>query len=256
MIAGRTSVAAILGALASCAGDPAAPPKVAAGPARDSVVATRAFETATQLAKDDPRGALVALDKAILADPEHVLARLSAVELRLSLGEELERAARDLAPALKLAPDNSRAHLLAGQLAQQLGDAPRAGEHLSRAAKLKPDWDEPHFELADVWARLGRTDDAIAAGTRARQLSPDRLEVTMRLVDLLAGAGRPADAARELETAATRIGRSAPLFRKAAQLFEEAALPVDATRLRRIADTIDPPPVAKRTRELPPARKR
>jgi len=259
MIVGRTSIAFVCLAWSGCAGDPAphpAPPPVVARPPRDAAAATKAYGAALVREAEDPRAALAELDKAIAADPEHVLARLHAAELRLSLGEELARADRDLGPALKLAPDNARAHLRAGQIAQQLGDLPRAQTFLSQATKLKPDWDEPQYELADVWLRMGRAEDAVTAGRKAVELAPDRLELTMRLVGVLEGAGRPADAAKEMEAAATRIGKSAPLFRRAAELFDAAQLHEDAVRLRKVADKIDPPPVVPKKRELPPARKR
>lgn len=244
----------------STAADPSAPggPKSAvSGPSR--ALGARAFEAA--LAKlgapePDARGALAELDRAIAADPEHGLARVHAAELRLELGEDLARADADLVRALILLPDSPRAHLRAGQVAHALGDDPRAEVLLSRAVRLKPDWLEPHVAQVDVLSRLGRLHDAVDAATRARDLAPDRLDLATRLADTLVAADRSVDAAREMEGAAARFGRSAPLYRRAAALWVTAGRPADAARLRALADKIDPPPKAKKKRDLPPARKR
>lgn len=217
--------------------------------------AARAFEAAVARAPDAPREALAQLDEAIAADPDHALARVHAAELRLELGEELARASTDLRHALTLLPTSPRAHLRAGQVAWAQQDAPRAEAMLLRAVQLKPDWLDPQLVLVDVLMHLGRAPDAVAAAEKARALAPERTDVVTRLCDTLAAAGRPADAARELEALAVRVGSSAPLFRRAARLWADAGQPAEAARLEARADKLDPPPKAKKTRALPPARK-
>lgn len=80
------------------------------------------------------------LDQALTAVPTDPLAWLLSATLARRMGQPA-RAAKDIAEALKRAPDDAAVQLEAGNIAALAGDAERAKERWGDAARLQPDGD-------------------------------------------------------------------------------------------------------------------
>ncbi|MCC7384197.1 MAG: tetratricopeptide repeat protein [Deltaproteobacteria bacterium] len=265
----RWGVAGLVLGLWSCAGptpphgDSGGPPASSA-PAegarpRDKVLGQRLFEEglAHQEQGRHPE-ALAAFKKAIEADPEHGLAYVHAAQSQQFVDDDLKEIHRLLSRALELVKDSPRAHLRFAEACAAIGDDGAADRHFHRALELKSEWADAHLAYAAFLERVSppRHDRALASLRTAARLEPSDTRIRVQLADVLDRTGAHQEAAREMENAAVAVGKSAPLFRRAAELYELASAPRDAERMRKIADRIDPPPPKAKKRELRPARGR
>src|SRR5262249_45295015 len=112
-----------------------------------------------------PREADAAIDAMVAALPEEAAAYLARVRYRIGFGGDAaarDAIAKDAAQALKLAPENADALLMAAQLARESGQLPEAVAHLEKGCKLHPGDSRMYRQLA--WLELwnGKPDRAIA----------------------------------------------------------------------------------------------
>ena len=126
-------------------------------------------------------------------------------EALLSLQKQDTGRARELAQGLiKLAPDNPRLQMLAGQTEMQSGSYVQAETHLTKAVLLATDAREPRYALTELYLRMGHL-------PKARETLAPLLASQYEDAELLSLAGR----AQLLsgDTAAAELA-----FKKAAQL--------------------------------------
>jgi tetratricopeptide (TPR) repeat protein len=200
------------------------------------------------------REAVEAFAQASAADGEHGLAYLHEAENRLILEEDPIAVQPILKRAVELLETNPRVHLLLADALSVSGDGAGAEAHWKRAIELQPALVEARFHLALELERRGKVDEAVVQLTEAAKAAPGNVPVRVTLANLLAHSGKHHDAAKEMEAVAVLAASSAPLYRRAADFYEAASKIEDASRLRKIADKLDPPPVQPKRRELPIAR--
>jgi serine/threonine-protein kinase len=106
--------------------------------------------------------------------------------------EILGRAVRALRDAIRLKPDDARAHYNLGVALWQLGDLAGAETECGTAVRLHPDYAEAHFTLADVLADLGRFAEAEAEYRTAIRTQPEFVDAAYyNLGTVLSAQGRP-----------------------------------------------------------------
>ncbi len=115
--------------------------------------------------------------------------------LRERAGGKLNAAARLIADALALQPENAEALHLAGVVAHQRGHSARGLGMVERALALRPDRISFHRSRGIIAAALGQHDLAIAALTRVWESSRADVALARDLAALLVAAGRRFDAA-------------------------------------------------------------
>ncbi len=190
-------------------------------------------------AAGDLAGALAALERASIADPEsaEIRAELAAFHLRRNDRDEAEAAARN---ALELDGDNVEAHRVLGLLTAALADGARNGsparsrrfaeeaiEHLERAV------DGPtgatdiglQYTLGRLYLRLGRSDDAVDVLGGVVEENPGSVQARLAFAQALATSGSLAGAVETLEAIVERAPRVSAVL---GQYQEQAGRYLDA----------------------------
>ncbi len=214
---------------------------------RDFAAAEPAFVAAqAALAASDFVAARQHLDAALAADVTHALARLARAQLGEIQGADPEHIRADAATAVYLLPKNPRAQITFARIAE-----PNLALHHWRCAvTLAPESAEAHFNLGRSYLSFGQLSDALTSLEEAYRLGPEVIAHGVTLAAALEQAQKLARAAQVLEDAANKA-RSAPIYRKAALLWDSLERPQDAARARQAADHLDPPPPARPLRPLP-----
>lgn len=196
--------------------------------------------------------AQAAFTQAVQADPSHGLARIALAETHWLTDNNAPLIREHLAAAALLLPQNPRAHLRFADINAELDEGEVAARHYRCALTLSPDLTAAHVRLAKHALGASQAAEAERHIRAAIAAEPKQYLHLVLLGQALRAQGRPQDAAKALEGAAVLKGTSAPLYRRAARLYEDAQAPKDALRMKRIADDLDPP---KKTRSLRPLRK-
>lgn len=189
-------------------------------------------------------------------DPERGLAHLSLAEALLFAGAEPNVQAHHLAWSVQLLPDNPRAHLRYAQLLHRAGATRAARRQVSCALERRSNYAEALRLAAELDLRGNRLDEAERAARAAIRAERDDHRNWVILGEILKARGAHAAAGYAMLTAARAVGRSAPLYRRAARLFRAAREHDAAAAAYARADAIDPPPEARALRPLPRARGR
>jgi Flp pilus assembly protein TadD len=122
---------------------------------------------------------------------------------------EFEAAARELAQALSLAPDDSTVHNNLGVALTELGKLDEAVGHFEKALELNPKFAEAYNNFGEALSRKGNVNGALSKYQKAVGLDSEH-----------------ADAQRNLGTALARTGNTAAAlahFRKAVAIEPDAA---------------------------------
>jgi tetratricopeptide (TPR) repeat protein len=193
--------------------------------------------------------AIEAFDKALIADPYHGLTHLAAAESHLFTDNDPSKMRSHLSTAVLLVPENPRAHSRLADYLAEIGEADAALTHWRCALSLKTGFHEARVNMARYLVTLNR---AVEAETELRTIEGALTDpvILALLGDALAAQGKLLDAAQSIEEAAKRSGPSAPLLRKAGDLYDAANSRLSARRVRAQADRIDPPPRERKMRPL------
>jgi len=146
-----------------------------------------AFETPKDLEKPSMKVAQIVLEP-IAAEP-FVLRGETTLISRYDLSR------RDLEQALKLEPDNARAHWLLSRVLVSMDLPEKAATEAAEAVKLDPN--NPHYRVmrAQVLAQLGRLPEAVEEAKKAVDASEQRPHVKARAIcligDLSASGSKP-----------------------------------------------------------------
>lgn len=259
MIPAKPIVAGIVSALLviqlGCAGTTSSAPTAAFK--RDIAVGQRWYETGLTFAKRNQHDkAINAFASALRNDPMHGLAHLEKAESHLFADADPATIQRHLEDAVALLPRNPRAHHRLAAALAAVGDEDGALRHWRQAVALRPTMIEARLQLATLLLGTGALAEAQQHLEEAVAQQPENVQARVRLGQVLERAARPQDAARQLEIAAAAAGSSAALYRRAAALYETAGDGPQAIKLRRKADELDPPPAARKYRQLRKARRR
>ena len=110
------------------------------------------------------------------------------------LAGDLEKAARKVAQAERLTPDNPKAAVLRGRIAIERGLMGEALIALQRAAELNDEEVEAHYYLGVVNERLSEHEAALTHFTRAHELEPFNPQHAVAAGEMLVDLGRTAEA--------------------------------------------------------------
>lgn len=106
----------------------------------------------------DTQGAIVALRKAVAADPNDFDAQVGLGAV-LHTERDLDGAREHLQRALLLKPDSNLARYKWAQLERTEGHAEAAVKDFEKVVHDDPNWAQPHVELAALYFRLNRQQD-------------------------------------------------------------------------------------------------
>ncbi|MGC9945842.1 MAG: tetratricopeptide repeat protein [Bryobacteraceae bacterium] len=106
----------------------------------------------------DTQGAIVALRKAVAADPNDFDAQVGLGAV-LHTERDLDGAREHLQRALLLKPDSNLARYKWAQLERTEGHAEAAVKDFEKVVHDDPNWAQPHVELAALYFRLNRQED-------------------------------------------------------------------------------------------------
>ncbi len=101
--------------------------------------------------------------------------------------------------ALRLDPDNYKAHYELGRLVLTQGRYAEAEQHQREAIRIVPVWSDAYLNLGVALLGQERNDEAVKALRRANARSPSSVEARLWLGRALVAAGRYAEAVRKLE---------------------------------------------------------
>jgi tetratricopeptide (TPR) repeat protein len=113
-------------------------------------------------------------------------------------GEILDRAIAANREAIRLKPDDARAHYNLGNALVFKGRFDDAIAAYREAIRLRPDLAEPHYNLGSALVSEGRLDDAITAYREAIRLEPDDAEAHCNLGQVLRKKGTFTESLAEL----------------------------------------------------------
>ncbi len=125
-----------------------------------------------ELSANDPKAALILLDKAILLQPEFFEALNNRGNVKFGLGD-LPGAISDYARAIELQPDHANAFVGRGNVKSALGDLSGAISDYDRAIELQPNNAAAFNNRGNVKSDLGDLPGAISDYDRAIELQPD-----------------------------------------------------------------------------------
>jgi tetratricopeptide (TPR) repeat protein len=92
--------------------------------------------------------------------------------------------------ALKISPDDAKAHNNLGRVLASKGKLEEATTHWQRALEVKPDYAEAHNNLGVAFATKARYEEATGHFLKALQIYPDRAEIHNNLASALNAQGR------------------------------------------------------------------
>jgi tetratricopeptide (TPR) repeat protein len=151
-------------------------------------------------------------------DPNHVDARIN-LGVALKKAGRIDEAINQLEQALRIEPDNAKAHndlgtclaLVPGRLQDAIGE-------YQEALKFNPDYLQAYNNLGTAFARTpGRLAEAIPEYEAALKIEPNSVVVKVNLALALVKLGREAEAIIYLENAL----RSDPDYEPARQLLNQ-----------------------------------
>lgn len=118
-------------------------------------------------------------------------------------------AARTLARAVALAPDDARAHFQLGLAYAELGERAAALGHLEDAVRLSPKRAQYEIGLAGLLLDSGRFPEAIPHLRAALALEPHAADIRLLMAEALRRTGDRAGMSQEYRTAMRLAGASA-----------------------------------------------
>lgn len=227
------------------------------GVERDFRGADEAFRRGLKAADaGQPEVARSHFEEALLLDPTYGLAYLSLAESLRTLERSPHARAEALVRAVRLLPDNPRAHAELGLALSDLGRSQPARVHLQCALERRADLSEARLRLAIEWLDAEDPEAAEAQLRAYLDHEPPSLRVLGLLARSLERQARYGDAAETVLEAAELTGDNPVLLRRAAALFRRAERPERAAAAETRADAVDPPERKRSMRPLPPARRR
>lgn len=160
---------------------------------------------------------------------------------------DFNRADATLQKILRAAPDNVKAHTLAGALADRQNDLRAAEKHFAIAARLQPKSPEMRNNYGAILLRIGRVAEAAKEFEASLSINPGQPSAQINLAQIYFAKGSPADLraaeklfekafaaapdveiARALAVTALRLGeteRAARSYRQYAELGKNSVLP-------------------------------
>ncbi|MGE0081136.1 MAG: tetratricopeptide repeat protein [Thiohalomonadaceae bacterium] len=172
----------------------------------------------TALAAERHGEALIALNKATRAAPDHVDSWLAIAETYEKMGKP-ERVREPLATAAGLDENSFEAALRLGRFDLARNDAAAAVPMLARAAALAPKHYEAQLLLARAAAATGELNQAAEAGRAAHRLDDKQTEPLVLLADVSARQGKNGAAIAHLKQALERDNTSFDLHLRLGALY-------------------------------------
>jgi tetratricopeptide (TPR) repeat protein len=180
-------------------------------------------------ARADRDGARMALQCAynifrqtILNRPDDVATHVNLAGLLSGVAHRYPEAAAEFRAALRLDPENVKAHFGLGNALREQGELGEAAAAYRTAIRITPDFGPAHQNLAYVLLQQGNVDGAIAEGRESLRLQPDAAAVPGNLAWLL--AVYPDRPARDYEEAATLVRKSLEMQPKVPVVHHNLAL--------------------------------
>jgi tetratricopeptide (TPR) repeat protein len=216
-------------------------PGTQAQPVSASRDIARLLEQAQQLLqKNDYRGAVAALDKAIELDPRSASLRMFRGDVHSNGLHDRTRAMEDYRAAIAIDPNQAAAHYALGGLLAQSHQYAEAKPELVRATELAPNNPLAWTALGGTHAALGDNAAALAAYDAALKLSPSLPTARAGRADILVRQGRLDAAIDDYEEALKKNPRATWLLVRLGTVLELAHRTADAEKRYRAALDIEP----------------
>ncbi len=151
------------------------------------------------MAQGQPAAALGALEKALIADPDSVVALLESARLLSAQGDFLQARQR-IERALEIDTGNAPAHAELGNVLGRSGDVEGAIREWKRAIEIDPGLAEAQNNLAALLFETGRAEEGLARLREAAQAIPGDVDLQYNLAGMLMNTGQYAEAAEVLES--------------------------------------------------------
>lgn len=137
--------------------------------------------------------------------------------------------------ALRLNPEDSRAHNDLGVLLEKEGDLENARAHYHAAVSAHPDFVLAWSNLGDLLGRAGDHEGAVDAFRKALEHAPDNPEYAYNLAVHLAASGKPAEAAAQYQAVLGRVPKDVRVLNNLGLLYAEQGKTEEAVDLFRRA---------------------
>ncbi len=160
--------------------------------------------------------------QALRLRPDDVATHINLAGLLCNVAHNYPEAAAESRTALRLDPENWKAHFGLGNALREQGKLHEAAASYRAAIRIKPDMGPPHHNLAYILLQQGNVDGAIAEGRESLRLQPDAVAVPGNLAWLL--AVYPDRPARDYEEAATLVRKSLAMQSKVPVVHHTLAL--------------------------------
>ncbi len=154
--------------------------------------------------------------------PDDVATHVNLAGLLGNVAHNYAESAAEYRAALKLEPENMKAHFGLGNALREQGKLDEAATLYRATIRIKPDFGPAHNNLAYILLQQGNVDGAIAEGRESLRLQPDDVAAPGRLAWLL--AVNPDRPARDYEEAATLVQKSLEMQSKAPVVHHNLAL--------------------------------
>ncbi len=122
--------------------------------------------------KNDWKKAYAFYEKVVELEPKHLSSQLALGKLNVSL-RKIDKAEKNSAAALEIAPEDPAAHALAAIVAYQRGDLDASRREADIVLKKEPGDADALVQLAVIAAKQGDTDAALAQLDKAIEHHPD-----------------------------------------------------------------------------------
>ena len=185
------------------------------------------------------------LKKALSPNPEEQ-PRMYRQDIYFHMGVSLaadgqqEAAEEAFKEALRLNPDDARAHNDLAVLLEQDGRYEAALKHYQHAVRVRPDFALAQSNLCDLLGRIGDRDAAIVACEAAVAAAPDSATCNYNLAVQLAAAGRTESAIRQYRATLELAPEDVRALNNLALLLEEQGSLQEAEALLRQALRLKP----------------
>ncbi|HXG09944.1 MAG TPA: tetratricopeptide repeat protein, partial [Gemmataceae bacterium] len=183
------------------------------------------------------RNSLTLWEHAIRVDPDNPRAHANLGSLLFDQGR-VDEAVEHLERSVQLDPGVAETQFLLAALLLRQERLDEAARHFARAAQLRPHWADAHFKLGVICLRQGKPDEAAGHFARAARLDPGTAAAVNQLGLALGGQGKWREAGQCFQIASNLLPGSAEYRFNLARALHAQGHPDEAVHLAEQALTL------------------